>query len=224
MICANNELEKHNALLLTNDMLKKGENEINKYTDIDKETVLVLGNAGCGKTTITQLMAGDNNKLMSLEVGNDTNEFIIVDGYKIRTSPTESETLYPEQVKYNCNLDVSYTDTPGFSDTRSSNHELVATFVMKKYLKNIKRIKIVLVITHNSLQYGITKNDFIELLRNINNFFKDIDVYKKSIVLIANKVQNSYKKLINGKFSLVPDKNILLSILGFIREVKSSLK
>lgn len=222
MNCAKSELERFNELLLAYELLKKGDVEISKQISvIEENTILVLGNAGSGKTTFTQFMAGDNDKLMSFEVGNDTGEFLIVDGSKIGSSPIESQTLYPEQVKLNKN--VTYTDTPGFSDTRSSKHELVATYVMKKYLENIKNVKIVLLVTYNSVQYGVYKNDFIDLLRNVQSFLKDIEKYKDSIVLIASKVPNTYK-ITRSDVKLIPDHNIIISIGEFINKVKTSIK
>ncbi|XP_075231503.1 uncharacterized protein LOC142330232 [Lycorma delicatula] len=219
--CSNDETEKLHSLMMTNEMIRKGEEEIKKHSRRIESTILVLGNAGSGKTTFVQFMAGDNSKLISKEVGSGSAHYLIEDGKKIGSSVSESFTLYPDQVTNDLNA-TSYTDTPGFSDTRSPKHELVAAHVMKMYLKNIKNIKIVILITYNSVEQGVYKNDFVDLLRNINAFVRNIDKYKDSIALIATKVPNMYK-INKNNVTLVSDKTVLDGIAGYLTKLKISL-
>ncbi|XP_075231392.1 uncharacterized protein LOC142330170 [Lycorma delicatula] len=219
--CSNDQDEKQLSLSMTNEMIRKGEEEINKYSNKIESTILVLGNAGSGKTTFVQFMAGDNSKLTSKNVGSGGAHYLIEDGKKIGSSVSESFTLYPEQVTSDLNA-TSYTDTPGFSDTRSPKHELVSAHVMKMYLKNIKNIKIVILVTYNSVEQGVYKNDFVDLLRNINAFIRNIDKYKDSIVLIATKVPNMYK-INKNNVTLVSDKTVIEDIAEYLTKLKISL-
>ncbi|XP_075231246.1 uncharacterized protein LOC142330081 isoform X2 [Lycorma delicatula] len=202
-------------------MIRKGDQEINKHSSKIENTILVLGNAGSGKTTFVQFMAGDNSKLISKEVGSGSSHYLIDDGNKIGSSVSESFTLYPEQVTNDLNA-TSYTDTPGFSDTRSPKHELVAAHVMKMYLKNIKNIKIVILVTYNSVEQGVYKNDFVDLLRNINAFIRNIGKYKDSIALIATKVPNMFK-INKNSIKLVSDKAVIDGIAEYLTKLKISL-
>ncbi|XP_075219965.1 uncharacterized protein LOC142323715 isoform X2 [Lycorma delicatula] len=219
--CAEDEIEKKQNLILMNGMMKIGEEEISKQSQNKiKETILVLGDAGAGKTTFVQFMAGDNTKLISKEIGLESGQFMIEDGLKIGTSATESLTLYPEQVVDNSGY--SFTDTPGFSDTRSPAHEVVATYTMKKYLNNIENIKIVLLITYSSVVQTLYKDHFLNLLRNLNTFINDTDLYVNNIVLIATKVPNMYKVTSTGA-TLISDKTVIQNIKEYMSEVKRSL-
>ncbi|XP_075232220.1 uncharacterized protein LOC142330660 [Lycorma delicatula] len=219
--CSNDETEKLLSLMTTNEMIRKGEKEINKYNNKTESTILVLGNAGSGKTTFVQFMAGDNSKLISKESAKDSGRYLIEDGKKIGSSVSKSFTLYPEQVISDFNA-TSFTDTPGFIDTRSPKHELVAAHVMKMYLKNIKNIKIVILVTYNSVEQGVYKNDFVDLLRNINAFIRNIDKYKDSIALIATKVPNMYK-INKNNVTLVSDKTVIEGIAEYLTKLKISL-
>ncbi|XP_075231976.1 uncharacterized protein LOC142330526 [Lycorma delicatula] len=202
-------------------MMEKGNEHINKNYATESDTILVLGNAGAGKTTFVQFMAGDNEKLISKEIDSDTAEYLIEDGNKIGTSATESNTLYPEQVLQNSK--TSFSDTPGFSDTRSPTYEIITSYVLKKYLKDIKTVKIVLLVTYNSVQLGVYKDDFINLLKNLNSFLKNIEHFKNSIVLVATKVPNLYKAT-NINTTLISSENIIKSIAKYLYEVERSLK
>ncbi|XP_022204906.2 uncharacterized protein LOC111061520 [Nilaparvata lugens] len=176
---------------LITKMLSDGENFVQKQKDSPTdETILVLGRAGSGKTSLVQFLTG-NLKLESKKVRSDTGEYIIEDGEKIGTSATESFTLYPEFVNYNST--INFCDSPGFHDSRSSAHEIVSMDVMKSVSKKITKVKILLLEKYSSLQYGFSKDSFINTLHHLNDFLVDIDKYKDHIVLIASKMPFSYR-------------------------------
>jgi len=71
---------------------------------------------GSGKTTFTQLIAGNNSELHA--VHNHTKQLVIIDDNKrIGLPTTTSKTLVPENV-VNPENNVSFYDCPGFNGTR----------------------------------------------------------------------------------------------------------
>ncbi|XP_022190528.2 uncharacterized protein LOC111048857 [Nilaparvata lugens] len=187
------------------------------------ETILVLGKAGSGKTSVVQFLTG-NPKLQSKKVRSDTGEYIIEDGERIGTSATESFTLYPELVNYNPT--ISFCDSPGFHDSRSSAHEIVSMDVMKSVTSKFKKVKILLLEKHASLQYGVSKDNFIDTLRHFNDFLVDIERYKDHIVLIATKIPFVYKMAGDDDGAipeLITEEMQIESIMDYLNHTETSL-
>ncbi|XP_022191193.2 uncharacterized protein LOC111049431 [Nilaparvata lugens] len=210
-------------IALTTKILADGERfmENQDFSD-DAETVLVLGKAGSGKTSLIQFLSG-NPHLRSTLVRSDTGEYIIEDGQKIGTSATESFTLYPERVHYNSS--ITFCDSPGFHDSRSSAHEIVSMDVMKSTTSKFKRMKIVLLENYSSLQYGLFKDNFINTLRHLNDFLVDFDKYKDHIVLIATKVPFGYRMPddISAPPEFITEDMHVESIIAYLHQMEKSL-
>lgn len=185
------------------------------FPQLDK-AALVLGNNGGGKTALVQILAGDNSKLMAVEVGG----YLRIEDQqnKIGHSATNSKTLFPELV-IDPVTKTAFYDCPGFADTRTASKDIAATFYTNKLTQSVENIKLVIVVNHNSLKVGGSNQDFMSLIRHVSNFVKDIPKYKDSIVLVATKVENSYRK---GK--LLDDKALLASVNFFLNEFKDVLE
>ncbi|GFS38774.1 uncharacterized protein NPIL_616951 [Nephila pilipes] len=213
---------KNNSLIKdTLELLEEGEKEI-ELRDEFKDVTLVLGNTGSGKSTFTQWVAGDNSKLISVEVKEGTGEYIIVDNNRIGNSTVQSKTIFPELVTQN-DTQAAYYDCPGFSDTRSTSHDIATTYFIKKVLDFSERVKMIFVISHPSVRKGVDRQDFMKLLRHATDLIKDIDKFKNSIALVATKVDNQYIK--QGKnFVLVADSKIIEAIADFLQEVRQYLE
>ncbi|XP_039294352.1 uncharacterized protein LOC111055836 [Nilaparvata lugens] len=166
------------------------------------ETILVLGKAGAGKTSLIQFLT-ENPKLQSKKVRWKTSEYIIEDGEKIGTSETESFTLYPELVSYNAT--INFCDSPGFHDSRSSVHEIVSMDVMRSVTSKFKNVKILLIEEYGSLQYSKSKVNFMDTLRDLSDFLVDIDRYKDHIVLIASKLPFRFRMPDEGDDGSAPE-------------------
>jgi energy-coupling factor transporter ATP-binding protein EcfA2 len=114
-----------------------------------KEVILFVGITGSGKTTLTQFLAGDNDKLFSVavdeETADETGEFLIIDNDKISNSTITSKTLYPEAI-VDADTHEVLVDCPGFSDTRSTNYDIAATIFTKYLIDNVNAVKVVLVV------------------------------------------------------------------------------
>ncbi|XP_022184949.2 uncharacterized protein LOC111044178 [Nilaparvata lugens] len=214
---------------LTTKLLQDGEKFIQKQHNLTAdETVLILGKAGSGKTSLVQFLI-ENDKLHSKVVNPSTGEYIFEDGEKIGTSATESFTLYPELVNFhsgvNLKTDVNLCDSPGFHDSRSSVHEIVSMNVMKSITNKFKKAKILIVENHASLQYGVTKDSFIKTLRYVNDFVVDIDKYRDHLMIVASKVPLTYKITddIDVVGGLVTDDMLIESIVNYMNQTEQSL-
>ncbi|XP_022189462.2 uncharacterized protein LOC111047929 [Nilaparvata lugens] len=211
-------------ITLTSRLLKDGEKALQAQTDSSAdETVLVLGKAGSGKTSLVQFLT-ENPKLQSKKVRADTGEYILEDGEKIGTSATESFTLYPEFVNYNST--TNFCDSPGFHDSRGSAHEIVSMDVMKSTVSHFKKVKILLLEKYGSLQYGVSKDNFINTLHHLNDFLVDIDRYRDHIVLIATKIPFVYKMADDGDSAmpeLITEEMHIESIMEYLNQTETSI-
>ncbi|XP_022187898.2 uncharacterized protein LOC111046619 [Nilaparvata lugens] len=209
---------------ITTRMLSEGQTMIAKQKDMSTdEIVLVLGKAGSGKTSLVQYLT-QNPKLQGKEVSSGTSEYIIEDGERIGTSVTESFTLYPEIVNYN-NSSISFCDSPGFHDSRSSAHEIVSMDVMKSVTSKFKKVKILLLENYSALQHGISKDNFMSTLRHLIDFLGDVDRYKDHIVLIATKIPLKYITTddINVVLGIVTEEMFIESIMKYLNQIEMSI-
>ncbi|CAG7831494.1 unnamed protein product, partial [Allacma fusca] len=92
------------------DLLSKGDDHITlspQYTDL----VLVVGNTGAGKTTITKFLTTDNSKLVSYKSGH---RFLIkdTDGHISTDSTIVSKTIFP-QLLIDSETSTAFYDLPG---------------------------------------------------------------------------------------------------------------
>lgn len=206
----------------TYDLLKRGEQEI-QLSDEYKDVVLLFGDTGAGKTTFTQWIAGDNNKLLSKEVAEGTGEFIIEDSNnKISNSTIKSKTVFPELV-IDAETNTAYYDCPGFSDTRSTSNDIATTYFIKKVLDHAESVKMIFVTSYPSVRKGVDRHKFMDLIKHSTELVKDIDKFKSSIAIIITKVDNQYVK--QGKsLTLVDDDKVIGAIADFIMEVKCGLE
>ncbi|XP_075232056.1 uncharacterized protein LOC142330567 [Lycorma delicatula] len=220
-LCSQNETEKLQELITTCDLISKGEEETGKQNHNEDNTILVLGNRKSGKTLFVKFMAGDISKLISKGNTFNSRKYLIEDTNKVISSASEEINLYPKQVSDYSG--ITFTDTPGFSKTRSKKHELVAAFAMKKYLMNIKNVKIVLLIDFHSVVHGSNRSDFLSLLQNVNKFLTTNENYKNSISLVVTKVPYLYEVGKNN-FASVSYETIINSVVSYMTDVKITLK
>ncbi|XP_075233817.1 uncharacterized protein LOC142331672 [Lycorma delicatula] len=219
-------------------MMKAMENLPNNQNKMD--AIYFIGMTGSGKSTLVQILGGDNFKIYSKKITKgeendeknseeeeeeeteDENEgsgkYIIVDSHdKIGGETVVSKTLYPE-ILFDSETGYILIDNPGFEDTRSPVHELVTLYSMKKALQRTGRIKIAIVETYASLQTGIYRENFVRLLKNVAGFLHNIRKFEKSIYLIGTKAENSaYLK--NGKYTLSSDKTLIKNVAEFLKSI-----
>lgn len=198
-------------------LLKEGDEKIilkNQYKSIS----LVIGNTGAGKSTFLQWIAGDDNKLIAREIGNETGEFIIEDGnIRIGNSTITSKTTFPELV-VDYKTKAAYYDCPGFSDTRSVSHDIAGTYFLKKLTDHAERFKIIMTVGYPSVREGVDRQDIMKLMKHTTEFIKNIEKFQNSIALMVTKVDNNgyYNKKLN-KFIFTSDEKIIGNIALFLK-------
>ncbi|GBO10552.1 hypothetical protein AVEN_71486-1 [Araneus ventricosus] len=218
----NADEEKGDQLMKsTFDLLERGEKEIildNKHRDV----ILILGNTGSGKSTFTQWVAGDNTKMISKETEEGTGEYIIEDHNRIGNTTLKSKTIFPELV-VDAKTNAAYYDFPGFSDTQGTSHDIATTYFIKKVVDYSESVKMVFTISHPSVRKGVDRQDFMKLMRHATDLVRDIKKFKKSIAIVATKVDNQYIKQ-DKNFILVEDDKVTAAIAHFLEEAKLYLE
>lgn len=202
-------------------LLEQGDEKIKTpYRDV----VLVLGNTGSGKSTFTHYVAGNNDNLISVRVGQNSGEYIISDtNNKISVNTTViSKTTFPDVVVDDDTKNV-FVDCPGFNDSRNEAYDIAAAYFIKKVFNSVRNVKIVLVASYPSLRKGVNRNDFLQLLEHTTILIKNIEKYVDGIALVATKVDNAFD-FENEVPVLIRDGTIIENIAQFLLEVKDSLK
>lgn len=92
------------------------------YEQLDNAT-LVLGTSGTGKTTLVQLLAGDNNKLVAVKEGG---KFRIQD--EQLKFGNYSQSVYPLLV-IDPNSNTSFYDCAAFGSSNSLQTDIAGTYV-----------------------------------------------------------------------------------------------
>lgn len=185
--------------------------------------VLMLGNTGAGKSTLTSLITGA--ELKSVEVLPDSGDFMIVDerGLISGKSTTTSQTIIPEHM-FDKNNGITYYDCPGFNDTRNVAHDISVTFLIQRLITRANKLKLVFVVNYSSVRNGIgDRRDFLDLLQHAVTFVKNIDKYQNAIALIVTKVENHYV-VKNKRPQLVDDCKVIETIAEFLKCAKSDLE
>lgn len=181
-----------------------------------KDVVLVLGNTGSGKSTLTLLLAGV--ELIAIETDEGSYEFVIKDKNSLISSPeqtTQSQTIIP-----NLLIDdhASYYDFAGFENSKGVNHDILVTYLIQKLLQYADSVKFVFTVAYSSVKIGGDRNDFKKLVRHATTLIKNLDKYRNAIALVVTKVET---KISNGK--IVSDEKIIENIAKFLHQTISDL-
>jgi energy-coupling factor transporter ATP-binding protein EcfA2 len=187
------------------------------------QVTLIVGLSGAGKSTISQFLA-NNQKLMSKSEAGSYDFFISDNNNTISESTITSKTWLPSLVHVKNRQSHPLLDCPGFLDTRSNLHEIATSVFTKNVMKNVEKVKIVVITSHHAVRKGVDRSNFTDLLTNLAGFVKQIGKYEKSIALVVNKVENQPIIDESKNITLVSDAEIIKQIALFIAEVKMELK
>ncbi|RZF39300.1 hypothetical protein LSTR_LSTR016661, partial [Laodelphax striatellus] len=187
------------------------------------DVIMFVGNTGAGKSSLVHLLAGHTDNFTA-EDPSGTGNFQIVDGSEKHVSKTtiDSTTTYPEAIT-DAESAVVFFDTPGFRDTRSPTHEVIATYGLQTVAKTSRRIKFVLLVEHNSLTNNGPRDDFTNSLQSFFSLLRNPNKYKSTTQLVATKVENRYIINKKGHQLLVSDDSFIDGVVKFLRDVKSAL-
>jgi energy-coupling factor transporter ATP-binding protein EcfA2 len=197
--------------------LEKGSKDIDSYSNIRKNVLMVLGLSGTGKSTLVNYLNDiplvgkrftGKGWRVDLKYENVTLSECFAIGHK-----TVSKTLYPCFYSPK-EEDFSYIDNPGFRDSRGLGVEISTSYFRREILKKVDNIKFLLLISHQSLQ--IRGNQFRDSIKCFSDFLgifdneDDIQKLSKSIGLIISRVENG---LDTDEEMIASFKEILIDIL-----------
>lgn len=209
---------KPNEIEQTIDFLKRGAHEL-KINDEYRDVIMMVGNTGTGKSTLTQFVAGNLADLIS--VGKTS--FVIRSRHEgvIGNSTTESQTIFPglmiDETK------TAFYDCPGYDDTRNMSVEVASTYFVKKVVDHAKSLKIVLVVNIDSVHPAGSRRDFPSLVEHFRKFLHNVALYSDSISLVATKVNNEYVK-VNKALVLQSDEEVIETIVEFLETYRNRLQ
>ncbi|XP_039296660.1 uncharacterized protein LOC111046353 isoform X3 [Nilaparvata lugens] len=184
--------------------------------------IMFVGNTGVGKSSLVNLLAGNTANFKAVEDSPDTGSYHIVEttGIHVSNITTESKTTYPEPIT-DLQSGVVFFDMPGFRDTRSAVHEVIAAYGLQFVAKTSKAIKIALLVNYESLTIGGSRDDFINTLKSFFSLLNNPSKYRLSTHLVATKVRNDYIPR-KGKLVSIPDNKYIESIKNFLDSVRRS--
>lgn len=208
---------KTNDVEETIEFLRRGE-QLVKIDDNYRDIILLTGNTGTGKSTLSRFIAGNLADLTSEEHG----EFLIKYRYEgvIGNSTTQSQTIYPDLLVDETN--VAFYDCPGYYDTRNMSIEMAATYFMKKVVDHSVSLKLVLVANYDSIRTTGSRKEFTSVVEQTQRFLKNLTGYHDSIALVATKVDNQYVKE-QGKLVLRTDEQMVNNIVVFLEDYRQRL-
>lgn len=175
-----------------------------------QDVVLVLGNTGCGKSTLTKYLSGVDGDLKAVL----ENDQILIKGKGIDAS-ISSVTQVPELVTNNA-TGTHFFDCPGFEDTRSPCVEVSSTFYLKEIARNARRVKVLLLAPYFAVRRGQDRSDFLTMLRHAARTLHAVSKMRASIALVVTKVEAVSK--VKGRFTVKPDASVREGIATFLRE------
>lgn len=185
-----------------------------------KDVTLITGNTGVGKSVITQIVAGDLDRIHAVKT--DTGKLVIIDDFERISAPSViSRTLVPELVVKTGNGSgsvVAFYDCPGFDDTRGPAQDVATNFFINQIVTKVKRVKILFLILYSSVELGHDRLDFDLMVEHATSFVKNMTRFKDSIALVATKVKN-YDE--SGNYN--KDKNIKNKMLEFLKAYRRTL-
>lgn len=200
------------------ELLSRGSEFLQNYTDVN-EAVMLVGRTGAGKTTATQMIAGNLSKLHAV-LDTNLNLVIIDEENRIGLPSIKSKTLFPElveKVEPGSNEKLPFYDFPGFDDTRGAVEDIAANFFITEVVKKITRVKMLFLVIQSSIN-GEDRDGFNILATHAANFINNLDKFDSSIALVVTKVKNF------NDFGPISDETIFNGAVRFLQLYKSTLE
>lgn len=177
---------------------------------VPEDVVLVFGNTGAGKSTLTKLLTHEDADMESLYVDNQ----YLIKGDRIG-STIASVTRVPQLITDNA-TGTHYYDCPGFEDTRGSCVELSTTYYMKDLTRHARRVKVLLLAPHYAVTKGKDRIDFIKMLLHAVRILRAEGKFDASVALVVTKVDAYVKR--RGQFVVVADDMVKQAVASFLHD------
>lgn len=164
------------------DNLEEGEKHV-QYS-IDKNVVLILGNAGSGKTILTQFIAGSDD-LVSKKL-KDSVGYYIAEKNQTTKFPLDNWRTFVPNLVQDAKTNTTFYDCPGFLNTVNEVNDISAGYYLKNVIDTSGSVKLVFTIAHDSLK---NKKVFLsQLVKPAIKLVKNFERFKNSITLVVTKV------------------------------------
>lgn len=160
--------------------LRMGQEHIER-TDV-KDIVIVIGPSGVGKSTLTQFVANETNKLRA-ECDEWEDECWIVDDSGATGDKLISKTFIPNLV-FHESTKTPFYDMPGFNDNRNESMEIANAFFMQQILNDAETVKILVLARYSSFDNS-ARLDFPNLLMNLVDLIKSPAKFKGGMGIIS---------------------------------------
>lgn len=164
-----------------------------------KDIVIVVGPSGVGKSTLTQFVANETNRLRA-ECDEWGDECWIIDdsgtiGYDIISKTFLPNLVFHESTK------TPFYDMPGFNDNRNESMEIANSFFLQQILSDAETVKILVLARYSS--FHITaKFDFPNLLMNLVDLIKSPAKFKGGMAIVSTMAPHSSSHDMAGAFPI----------------------
>lgn len=187
-----------------------------------KNPVIILGLTGTGKSTLGLLLTGA--PLTGVETFPGSMKYRLVDENDLISgnTTTESKTLIPGLMNdYVDGKTYPFYDCPGFSDTRSTKHDILAMYSIYELVSNVEAAKFLITASYSTVESFIgDRNAFTVLSEHIIFLLKDVNKYRDAISFVVTKVPNDARINEDGILTLIPDETIIESIGQFLQQAR----
>ncbi|XP_037037379.1 uncharacterized protein LOC119075095 [Bradysia coprophila] len=150
-------------------------------TDV-KNIIIVVGPSGVGKSTLTQFVANETNKLRA-ECDNWEDECWIIDDSGTIGEDLISKTFLPNLV-FHESTNTPFYDMPGFNDNRNESMEIANSFFMQQILNDAETVKILVLARYSSFDNS-ARLDFPNLLMNLVDLIKSPAKFQGSMAIVS---------------------------------------
>ncbi|CAG8786622.1 29223_t:CDS:2 [Gigaspora margarita] len=197
-------------------------NNINEKIFQQENANIIIGDTGEGKTTLLGYLTGI--PLFSRE--DDYGDYIIYTKdsniIDINNRPI-SQTSIPT-----CR--GIYWDCPGFGDTRGPVQNIVNAYSIFKLVESVEKLKILLVVSESIIK-STRKKEFLNLINNLGETFKNIDelvqglclIITKSDKLDVRKVRTCFRKILEEYDNQESFSQPTREILNFLSSPESQI-
>ncbi|CAG8577199.1 2264_t:CDS:1 [Dentiscutata erythropus] len=197
-------------------------NEISEKISHQENAVIIIGDTGEGKTTLLGYLTGI--PLLSRE--DDLGDYII---YAEDSSDIEINDRPISQTSLPTCRGV-YWDCPGFGDTRGLVQNIVNAYSIYKLIKNVEKLKILLVVSESIIK-STRKKEFLNLINNLGETFKNIDEFVRGLCLVitksnkldVRKVRNCFRKILEEYDNQESFSQPKREILNFLSSTESQI-
>ncbi|OMJ89688.1 hypothetical protein SteCoe_8049 [Stentor coeruleus] len=155
-------------------------------------TVVLLGNTGAGKSTVFNILCGNELKIIENQYDGSLNFDLKYSGdfQKIGNSASSCTSLPSYK-----NIDLTtFIDTPGLEDNNGKAQQIINIFYIKKVFSVSSKVKIILFFDYDSIMISRGKN-LGDLFNHLLELIPDKQLLKQSMNFLITRCPQNYTSL-----------------------------